>query len=467
MDNLLSRHRNLTVLVVVLFAQVVGLAVQVKHPAEGGSVRLVRLWTVRAITPIEKGVVYTRRWAGNVWRNYFYLRNVRKENEALRAEIERIRLEQVRLGEDASQARRLQALLGFKEQFIQQTLPAQVISTTGSEFSRGIYVDKGARDGLKPDMPVITPEGIVGKVFRAYPSSSLVLMINDPSSGVGVILEKSRLQGILKGAPSGETQLHNIMSDEQVQVGERVLTSGGDGIYPKGLPAGVVSSVSPGSDPVFLNVRVKPAAQLSRLEEVLVLTKVVEKAPEGTQNSGRQRAADVLAERLPSVPPKPPEATPGANSAAGPPAPKAPPADAGNPPAGAGGARTGEVKPPTLTAPAAAATTAAPTKAAPPPSTTLVPDVSGALPKPSPPPSATAPKKPANVPPGAAVPRSPSTAGAAEASKPAATPATNPPKAKPASGAAGKSATSGAKPEPAKPDQAKPQVPPTQDPPWQ
>ena len=136
MDNLLSRHRNLTMLVVVLFAQVVGLAVQVKRPSESGSVRLVRVWTIGALTPIEKGVVHTREWIHDTWRNYFYLRDVRRENEALRREIERMQLEQIRMQEDAGQARRLQALLGFKEQYIQQTLPAQVISTTGSEFSR-------------------------------------------------------------------------------------------------------------------------------------------------------------------------------------------------------------------------------------------------------------------------------------------------------------------------------------------
>src|SRR5512138_2460908 len=180
MDNLLSRHRNLTVLAVVLFVQVVGLAVQVERPSEGGSARLIRLWSVSALTPVEKGVVHTESWFRHVWRDYFALRNVRQENLALRDENQRLRLEAVRLAEDASQARRLQSLLAFKEQFIQKTLAAQVISTTGSEFSRGIYIDKGSRDGVKVDMPVITPDGIVGKVFRTYPSSSLVLEVNDP-----------------------------------------------------------------------------------------------------------------------------------------------------------------------------------------------------------------------------------------------------------------------------------------------
>ena len=215
-----------------------------------------------------------------------------------------MRLEQVRMSEDAGQARRLQSLLGFKEEFISQTMPAQVISTTGSEFSRGVFIDKGSRDGIKADMPVITPDGIVGKVLRVYPTSSLVLEINDPSSGAGVILEKSRLQGILKGSPTGQTFVANIMADEKIEPGERILTSGGDRVYPKGMAVGTVSRVNPAG--TFLNVEVKPSAQLNRLEEVLVITKIVEKAPEVNDQSAPVRAIDILAQRLPSVPPPKP-----------------------------------------------------------------------------------------------------------------------------------------------------------------
>ncbi len=310
MENIIGRHRNLTVLAVVLFAQILGLAVQVKRGTDQGTSRLIRIWAIAAITPLEKAVVYSSRWCSQTWHDYFFLRGVRSQNAELRDQIERMRLDQVRMAEDAGQARRLQVLLGFKEQFISQTMAAQVISTTGSEFSRGVYIDKGSRDGIKPDMPVITPDGVVGKVYRVYPNSSLVLEINDPSSGAGIILEKSRLQGILKGSPSGETSLANIMADEKIEPGERILTSGGDRVYPKGLAVGTVSRVNPAG--TFLNIEVKPAAHLNRLEEVLVITKVVEKMPDVKDQSVPVRAIDILAERLPSVPPKP---EPGAQAA--------------------------------------------------------------------------------------------------------------------------------------------------------
>jgi len=303
MENLISRYRNVTILVVVLFAQVLGLAVQVRRSTQDES-RLIRVWAVGAVTPLEKSIVWFQRSVTNVWHNYFYLRGVRQENRELKQEIERLRIEQVRLSQDAEQARRLQALLGFREEFISKTLAAQVIGSSGSEQSRSIYVDKGSRDGIKPDMAVITADGVVGKVLRTFRSTSQVLLVNDQTSGVGAILEKSRLQGVLRGTPLGEVVLEKVMSDEAVQPGERVLTSGGDQIFPKGLPVGTVTKVSQGAE-LFLNIRVKPSADLSRLEEVLVITQQEER--ESVADGGQMRAADILAQRLPSVPDKPPD----------------------------------------------------------------------------------------------------------------------------------------------------------------
>ena len=304
MENILTRYRNVTVLVAVLFAQVLGLAVQVKRTSENESTRLVRIWAVSAVTPFEKTIAWFGGGVGNMWRSYVYLRGVRQENRELKEQIEKLRLEQVRLNDDAEQARRLQLLLGFKEQFISKTVAAQVIGSSGSEQSRAIYIDKGTDRGIDKDMPVITADGVVGKVLRVYGSTSQVLLINDQTSGVGVLLEKSRLQGVLRGTPAGEVVLEKVMSDEQVLPGEKVLTSGGDQIFPKGLPVGVVTKVSPGPE-LFLNIRVRPAANLSTLEEVLVITQQEEKAPSVTESSP-MRAVDILAQRLPSVPDKPP-----------------------------------------------------------------------------------------------------------------------------------------------------------------
>ena len=321
MENVISRFRNtanLIVLAAVLVLQIVGLAVQVKRPAEAGSTRLIRVWAISVVTPLTRAVVHTQDWFSDTWHNYVWLRGVRKQNEDLQNQIVQMKMREVRMVEDANQARRLQLLLGFKEQYISKTVPAQVISTTGSEFSRAIYIDKGSKDGIGSDMPVVTPSGVVGKVLHVYPSTSLVLLINDPTSGAGVILEKSRLQGILKGdvRATGTLMLSNVMSDEKVEVGERILTSGGDRIFPKGMLVGTVSAVGPGQD-LFLNIRVRPATSLSKLEEVLVITKMDERAPEAVATEAPVRAIDILAERLPTVAPPPPSVEGAANKPAG------------------------------------------------------------------------------------------------------------------------------------------------------
>lgn len=317
MENVISRFRNtlnLIVLMAVLLAQVIGLAVQVKRPDAGGT-RLIRVWTLAIVTPITRGIVHSEDWFSNNWHNYIWLRGVRQENEDLKDQLAQMQMQQIRLVEDANQAHRLQLLLGFKEQYISKTVPAQVISTTGSEFSRAIYIDKGGNDGIKTDMPVVTPQGIVGKVLRVFPTTSLVLLINDPTSGAGVILESSRIQGILKGRPNGTTVMNNVMSDEKVQSGERIVTSGGDRIFPKGLPVGTVAAVGPGQD-LFYNIRVRPAANLNQLEEVLVVTQIDERAPEAMPvDAGSKRAIDILAQRLPTVAPPVAEKPAGAEGA--------------------------------------------------------------------------------------------------------------------------------------------------------
>lgn len=308
MESFFSRYKNPLLLMAVLFIQVIVLATQVKRPDDpknsgSGGTRLIRVWAVNIVTPVERAFIGTGHFFRNTWRNYVDLHDVREQNRKLQAEVDRLRMEQAKLKEDAEQAHRLQHLLGFKEKFIGTTLAAQVIGSSGSEQSRVIYIDKGSHDGLKGDMAVITPDGIVGKVKEVYARSSQVLVINDRDSGAGVILEKTRLQGDLHGSSQGETMVKNVMSDEKVDIGEKVITSGGDRIYPKGLPVGNVTAVNSDPEkPLFLSIAVKPAANLGRLEEVLVITKMAEELPSAGQSSGPIRAADILAQRLPTVP---------------------------------------------------------------------------------------------------------------------------------------------------------------------
>jgi rod shape-determining protein MreC len=360
MENFFSRYKNPLALMAVLFIQVVALATQVKRPENaragntGSGTRLIRVWTVTAFTPAERLFVSTGRFFRDGWHNYADLRGLRKQNRELHDEVTRLQMEQVRLKQDADQAARLQVLLDFKGKFISKTVAAQVIATSGTEQSRLITIDKGSHDGLKPDMAVITPDGIVGKVKDVFPLSSQVLLINDHDSGAGVIMEHSRLQGIVKGTSLGELQINDIMSDEKVEPGERLITSGGDRIYPKGYAVGTVIGATPDRDnDPFQVIKIKPAADLSRLEEVLVITKMADDSQSTSSGPAPMRAADILSQRLPSVPKQDPNApkTPGSIQTGVPAATSSPTPPKTNKPVSTGaeqksGNMTGLAKPP-------------------------------------------------------------------------------------------------------------------------
>jgi rod shape-determining protein MreC len=312
-----SRYKNILFLVAVLVVQIIGLAVQIRRPNPTGgdqpAVRLIRYWAISLMSPPEKVVHGSGSGLRGMWSNYLDLRHVRQQNQELKEQVGRLQLEQAGLLEDARQGQRLQALLAFKEHYISSTVPAQVIGTSGTDQSRILYIDKGAKDGLKPDMAVITPDGIVGKLKDVYAHTSQVLVINDQTSGAGVLLETTRLRGVLRGNALGQPQIINMLPDERVKPGEKVITSGGDQIYPRGLPVGVVDRVVPDTqNPPYVDIVLKPAANLGHLEELLVITEAADQmtarerldlAQSAAQGAAvvQQRASDILAERLPGL----------------------------------------------------------------------------------------------------------------------------------------------------------------------
>jgi len=150
-------------------------------------------------------------------------------------------------------------------------LAARVIGASPDRASHMVFISRGSRDGLRRDMGVITPEGVVGKVFAVYPDTSQVLLLTDKESGVGALLGESRAQGPVRGTGEPLLGLEYISNEVKVEPGERILTSGQDRIFPKDLPVGTVVQVQPDRHSPFLKISVKPAARLDGLEEVLVL----------------------------------------------------------------------------------------------------------------------------------------------------------------------------------------------------
>jgi rod shape-determining protein MreC len=327
MESFFIRYRNLLVLLAILGAQIVGLAVQVRHsgdgrntidPQDGSSVRLIRMWANALVSPPERLIQYAKLGGASTWQNYLDLRHVREQNSDLHQTIDRLRLEQAALLEDARQGQRLQALLGFQQKYIYNTVAAQAIGSSGSDQSRVFYIDKGADYHLERDMAVITADGIVGKIRDVFPHTAQVLAINDQTSGAGVILQTTRIRGILRGNANGQPQIIGILADRRIQPGEAVLTAGGDQIFPRGLPVGVVEKVvrDPERDS-FINVIIKSAAHLDQLDEVLIITSTQPrfspeqqqdlatsealKGPEAAAIKEQQKASQIMAERLPGL----------------------------------------------------------------------------------------------------------------------------------------------------------------------
>jgi len=319
MDSFFVRFKNSLVLIAIMVVQVVALALQVPRTAgdlpgarpDGHKISLLRFWASALVTPFERLTHGSSLSVRHLWTNYIDLRHTREQNLQLQQEIVRLRQEQESFAEDAAQGRRLQALLGFQQQYISATVAAQVIGTSGTDRSNMISIDKGYKDGLKSDQAVITPDGVVGKVRDVFAHSAQVLLLSDASSGAGVVLSASRIRGIVRGSATGQLLINDLTSDSRIKPGDKVVTSGGDRIFPRGLPIGEITSIVP--DPQhqpYTSITVKPYANLSRLDEVLVITGTDSVLPPAAQQDAAQaeaaeqeskRAADLVADKLPSL----------------------------------------------------------------------------------------------------------------------------------------------------------------------
>lgn len=264
-----SRHKSLTLLAGVVIAQLLLLAVQIKRE---GQVRLIRVWAVELISPLQRMTSWSIYGVEHGWGGYVGLRHAKEDNESLRGEMDRLKIRNAELEGRALEADRLAGLLNFREAHAEvPMLAARVIGASPDSASSLVYISRGSRDGIRRDMGVITPDGVVGKIIAVFPDTAQVLLMGDKDSGVGALLADTRTQGPVKGTSEPLLSLDYISNDEKVSVGEAILTSGQDRIFPKDLPVGTVVEATPDRKTPFMKIRVKPAAHLDRLEEVLVL----------------------------------------------------------------------------------------------------------------------------------------------------------------------------------------------------
>jgi rod shape-determining protein MreC len=213
--------------------------------------------------------------------DYFDLVNVRQENLQLKQQVATLEGQRTRLAELEVENRHLSDLLELREVLAMPAVAARVIGADADELSRTLVLSQGSSDGLRRDMAVISTEGVVGKLIAVAPDASRVLLINDHNSGLDAFDQRSRARGIVAGQLNGDLTMKYVDRTEDVKPGDSVVTSGMDGIFPRGLLVGQVTRVSQEGPGLFLNVDIQPAADFRKLEQVLILTrKPTEIAPE-------------------------------------------------------------------------------------------------------------------------------------------------------------------------------------------
>lgn len=250
----------------------------------GSGLPILQVVTFGSFAEVQRSTMALVAGGRNFWFGYIALRQVHLENEALKHELQTL---QVRLQHEHAQAQRtdsLRQLLELRERANLDTTAADVIAAAGSPEFRTVTIDKGTNDGLATDMAVISPAGVIGRVILPSRRASKVQLLIDRNAAAGALIERTRVQGVVEGFGDGSLRLEYVPGSSEVKPGDLVVTSGIDGIYPKGFVIGTVEQVGPGSGG-YRQITIRPAVDFTRLEEVLVVRTPAanREAPEGEQ----------------------------------------------------------------------------------------------------------------------------------------------------------------------------------------
>jgi rod shape-determining protein MreC len=266
MKQLFRSSRELVLLVVALFGHLILLSTQVTRAQ---TTPLLRSWTMEVAAPMLKSLVGSLTIFSDLWYGYLDLRNAREENHHLKDQIAQYQRALIQYEEKIKELDRLQTLDQLEAGLEMPAIKARVIGGDSNQWYNSRIIDQGSDAGITKDSAVICPEGVVGRVVHTSRKSAVVQLITDSDSGVGVVLENSRAQGVLRGEGKKTGPIEYIETNAKVLMGEKVLTSGLDQIYPKGLLVGYVTSV--GKKQIFQGVDMTISADVQKLEEVLVL----------------------------------------------------------------------------------------------------------------------------------------------------------------------------------------------------
>lgn len=226
---------------------------------------------VEALGPVQGVITSVGDFFESIWRRYFNLVQAAKENEKLALMVDQMRQELAQTDELKQENERLRALLSLEQRHELPVVAAQVVGGDPTGYFRTVLISRGALGGVEPLMPVVNAAGVVGRVIWASPNYAKVLLLTDKNSGVDVLVQRTRARGIITGMDQGMLEMKYILHTADVRAGDKLITSGAAGVYPKGMLVGYVTRAEQKGKGVFLDVQAKPAVDFNRLEDVLVI----------------------------------------------------------------------------------------------------------------------------------------------------------------------------------------------------
>ena len=265
------------IIIVILSLAIATAAVLLLSIGGGGSrTGFVGRLVMELTAPLQSGITKSARGIDRIWRNYYMLLHIKKERDELLQRNKELTLKLQKLREIAKREKRLEKLLGFIKKHPGDYLGAEVIAVASDPLMRTVRIDRGRNSGVREYQAVLSADGLVGRVLNAVDGWSDVLLLSDVSCHVSVLIGESRARAVVTGAGDDDEDLvvNYLRRNNQVSEGDVVITSGLDGVFPKGIPVGSISRVEDPGRGLFLEASVRPRAKFSYLEEVLVLSSI-------------------------------------------------------------------------------------------------------------------------------------------------------------------------------------------------
>lgn len=230
-------------------------------------------FALELIGPVQSVLAEASSYFDYVWQDYVALWDVREENKELLARLQEYKANNNEYREAVATNVRLRKLLEFKETLPPPTLTAQIVGWDPSLWSRTVIVNRGSSEGVEKGMPVVTVEGIVGQVMGTSPNYAKILLANDSNSAIEVLVQRTRVRGILKGKGDNKYQLFYVLKNNDVVEGDQVVSSELGGVFPNGMLVGTVSKVFENRRGMFQQIEVEPSVDFTRLEDLIIIMK--------------------------------------------------------------------------------------------------------------------------------------------------------------------------------------------------